>query len=68
MRGYKLRSSRLASVDSMNYHCADKNGTMYLCGCAKSFRLNGKIYHPKNYGSRFYSKQRIKKWMKNTML
>lgn len=30
----------------LNHHAADRRGRFYLCGCFRSFRLQGSVMHP----------------------
>lgn len=48
-KGCEVSGSRYVlskSSGSMNYHAADKNGRMYLCGCFRGFIVDNQPYYP----------------------
>lgn len=64
-KGCEVYGSRYAlskSSKSMNYHAADTNGRMYLCGCFRGFRVNNQPYYPGPWAFAFKLGRNKSKW------
>lgn len=56
--GSMFPGERYCSESRPNYHIADNGSRHYLCGCARSIRIDDEYLNPINFGIRVISRKR----------